>query len=97
MKVNFIGVAVAALLMLISVFWLRNLTLSMFVIVLNQMFRCVYSEVILSTKIQINVLKDIFLEIVMTAVFIKAKIIIKNIVIKKPVPADIYIKALSIY
>lgn len=72
MKVNFIGVAVAALLMLISVFWLRNLTLSMFVIVLNQMFRCVYSEIILSTKIQINVLKDIFLEIVMTAVFITA-------------------------
>ena len=70
LAVNFAGVIVAAITTGISVFWLGNLTLAMFGIVINQMFRCVFGELILAKKIKIRVLKDIILEAAMAAAFI---------------------------
>lgn len=70
MKVNLSGVLVAIVTTVISVFWMKNLTLAMLSIVINQMFRCVYAEIVLSKKIEIYVLKDIITEIIMTILFI---------------------------
>ena len=70
LAVNFAGVIVAAITTGISVFWLGNLTLAMFGIVINQMFRCVFGELILAKKINIRVLKVIILEAAMAAAFI---------------------------
>lgn len=70
--VNIIGVAFAIVTTLISVFWMKNLTLAMLSVVLNQMFRCIYAEIVLSKHIGVTVIRDICLETVMTVMFICA-------------------------
>ncbi len=70
LKVNCVGVLIAVLTTILSVFVLDNLTLAMMSIVINQMFRCIYAEAVLSKKINIPVKIDIFLEIILTLVFI---------------------------
>ncbi len=72
LRVNLVGVCVAALTTAVSVFWLRNLTLAMVSVVINQMFRCVYAELSLSKAAELSVKKDIALEGLLTAVFILA-------------------------
>lgn len=70
LKVNCVGVVVAVLTMAISVFVLNNLTFAMVSIVINQMFRCIYAELVLSKKIEISVRKDVVLEAILTMAFI---------------------------
>lgn len=68
--INVIGVAVAAVTTAISVFVLQNLTLAMMTIVVNQMFRCILGEFILSKRMNVSVVKDNILEAVLTVLFI---------------------------
>ena len=72
LQVNLIGVAFAAVTTAISVFWLKNLTLAMLSMVVNQMFRCIYAELVLSKRTGVPVLRDILLESVLTVVFVCA-------------------------
>lgn len=68
--INVAGVAVAAVTTALSVFVLQNLTLAMMTIVVNQMFRCILGESILSMRMGISVLKDNIFEVVLTVLFI---------------------------
>ena len=70
LKVNCSGVVVAVLTTTISVFILNNLTLAMVSIVINQMFRCICAELVLSKKLEISVRKDVALEAILAVVFI---------------------------
>lgn len=72
LKVNIVGVIIAAITTGISVFWLHSLTLAMMSIVLNQMARCIYAEIVLARFIGFNVMKDTLYEILLTALFIFA-------------------------
>ncbi len=72
LRVNLVGVAVAALTTAVSVFWLKSLTLAMVSIVINQMFRCIYAELCLAKTVKLSAVKDIVLEGALTAVFIAA-------------------------
>lgn len=70
LHVNLIGVVVAVFTTIVSVFWLKNLTLSMISIVINQMFRCVYAELVLTKEICMECMSDIIYEILLTVLFI---------------------------
>lgn len=70
LRINIIGLILAAFSTAVCVFLLNNLTVSMISIVVNQMICCIYAEIILSKHINIRVLKDIIFEIILTAVFI---------------------------
>lgn len=70
MQVNIVGVILAGITTFISVFMLKDLTLAMISIVCNQLFRCVYAEVITSRFISINVIHDVILEIILVILFI---------------------------
>ena len=70
LKVNLTGLAVAAITTLISVFWLKNLTLAMLSMVINQIFRCNYAELVLARHIGLNIVKDAVCEFALVATFI---------------------------
>ena len=70
LKVNLIGVFVAILTTIVSVFIMRSLTLAMLCIVINQVFRCVYAEFVLSKEMNVHIAKDSILEIVLSILFI---------------------------
>jgi O-antigen/teichoic acid export membrane protein len=72
MKVNLIALFVAVTATLISVFILNDLTISVLSILLSQVFRTIYAEIILSKCIRIHVAKDIAYEFAITAVFVVA-------------------------
>lgn len=68
--INVAGVLVAVLTTALSVFVLQNLTLAMVTIVLNQMFRCILGEFMLSKSINVPVVRDNILEVFLTILFI---------------------------
>lgn len=70
LQVNLVGVAVAALTTVLSVFLAESLTLAMMCIVINQMVRCILGELLLARRAGLSVSRDILLEIGMTVLFI---------------------------
>lgn len=72
LQVNVVGVGVAVVTTAISIFWLESLTLAMVSIVVNQMFRGIYAEFVLSREIGISVFRDILCEVGLTVVFVLA-------------------------
>ncbi len=70
--VNLIGVGFAIITTVLSVFVLQDLSAAMLSVVLNQMFRCVIAEWVLSKKIKVHIMRDVFEEILLTIVFIAA-------------------------
>jgi O-antigen/teichoic acid export membrane protein len=70
LKVNSIGVFVAILTTCVSVFIMHNLTCAMISIVVNQMFRCVYAEFVLSKEMKVHIVKETILEITLSVIFI---------------------------
>ncbi len=70
LKVNCVGVVVSIFTTVISVSILDSLTLAMISIVVNQIFRCVYAEIVISKKINVMITKDIAFEILLTTIFI---------------------------
>lgn len=70
MKCNIAALALSAVLTVVSTLILNNVTAAIISILVVLIFRCILSELILSTKISINVVKDIVIELVMTAAFI---------------------------
>jgi O-antigen/teichoic acid export membrane protein len=70
LSVNVISVVLSMITTLFFTILLKNLTLSVLLIVMLLAFRCVIAEIILSKLININVTKDIILEIVMSSIFI---------------------------
>ncbi len=72
MKVNLIALLVAVISTILSVFIWKDLTISVFSILLSQTFRTIYAELILSKYIRIHVWKDIIYEFTITVVFVAA-------------------------
>ena len=68
--INLASVAVAALTTAVSVFALRNLTLAMMSVVVNQMFCCITGEIVLSKRMNVAVAKDNVLEVLLTVLFV---------------------------
>lgn len=68
--VNVISVAFSCLSTLMACVIFKSLTIAMMAMVFNQMFRCIIAELILSKYIGYKPLKDIIIEVVMTAIFI---------------------------
>lgn len=70
MKCNMAALALSVVLTLVSTLLLNSVTAAIISILIVLIFRCILSEIILSTKLPIKVIKDIFIEIVMTVAFI---------------------------
>ena len=70
MKCNMAALALSVVLTLVSTLLLNSVTAAIISILIVLVFRCILSEIILSTKLPIKVIKDIFIEIVMTVAFI---------------------------
>lgn len=68
--INLVGLGVAVVTTLLSVFILQNLTMAMMSIVINQMFRCILGESILSGRMKFSAAKDNILEVALTLLFI---------------------------
>lgn len=66
---NLVSVGVSALLAYIAVFILNNQILSIIVIVVGIAVRSIYSEVIVSKRLKISVISDIFLEVALSTIF----------------------------
>lgn len=70
MVLNWTTVCLSLITTYIFIFVLENLSLTVLSITLLLVFKCILSEVMLSKIININVWKDIFLELILTAIFI---------------------------
>ena len=70
MKCNIAALTLSVVCTLVSIMLLNSVTAAIISILIVLIFRCILSEVILSTKISVNVVKDIFIELVMTVAFI---------------------------
>lgn len=70
MKCNIAALALSIILTVLSTLILNSVTAAIISILIVLIFRCVLSEVCLSTKLPIKVIKDIIIELVMTVVFI---------------------------
>ena len=70
LKVNVLTAAVSFILTIIFTSFLRNLDLSIISIIFLITLRCILAEIILSNNLQVLITKDIFLELIMTTVFI---------------------------
>lgn len=68
--VNALTLVLSLISTLILIFWFKNLTLAVFSIFMLLAFRCILAEILLSKIIEVNVLKDIILEVVVTILFI---------------------------
>lgn len=79
LKVNFLGVCIAFITTGICIFLLENLTLAILSIVVNQMIRCNYAEIVLGKTIQLNIGKDILYENILVVLFIYSNWIIGGI------------------
>ncbi len=72
LKVNVIGVILASITTVISVFIMESLTAAMVSIVINQIFRCIYAEFTLAKTIDVKVTKPVISEVVLSIIFILA-------------------------
>ena len=70
--VNVVTVSLSVIITLITTYWLHNLDLAVASIVFLLAFRCVFAELLLSTVLDVNVKKDIMLELTLTVIFIGA-------------------------
>lgn len=78
LRINLWGIAVAGGTMLISVFLLKNLTLAVLSIVINQCWRCFIGERMLSKQIGIRYKQDSILELLVTGAFIASHLLIND-------------------
>ena len=70
MKCNMAALALSVVCILTSTFLLNSVTAAIISILVVLIFRCIISELILSTKISVDVTKDIIIELLMTVAFI---------------------------
>lgn len=70
MKCNMAALALSVVLTLVSTLVLNSVTAAIISILIVLIIRCILSEMILSTKFPIKVVKDIIIELVMTLAFI---------------------------
>lgn len=70
MKCNMAALGLSVILTLVSTLVLNSVTAAIISILIVLIFRCVLSEIILSTKMPIKVIKDIVIELIMTVAFI---------------------------
>ena len=70
MKCNMAALGLSVVLTLVSTLVLNSVTAAIISILIVLIFRCVLSEIILSTKMPIKVIKDIVIELIMTVAFI---------------------------
>ena len=70
MKYNLIKLDLSVILVGVSTYVFNSVTAAVLSILIVLIFRCILSEVILSTKLPIKVVKDIIIELVMTLAFI---------------------------
>ena len=72
LKVNAVGVLLACITTVISVFIMESLTAAMVSIVINQIFRCIYAELTLAKTLKLQVVRRIIFEVVLSVIFILA-------------------------
>ncbi|MGM9535028.1 MAG: lipopolysaccharide biosynthesis protein [Intestinibacter sp.] len=77
--INAISLALSAVLTVVSVFMLNNLTLAILSIVFLLGFRCILGEIVLTKTMNILIYKDIILETALTLIFICSSWFINNI------------------
>ena len=70
MKCNMAALGLSVVLTLVSTLVLNSVTAAIISILIVLIFRCVLSEIILSAKMPIKVIKDIVIELIMTVAFI---------------------------
>lgn len=70
LNINIITLILSGILTLISTVLMDNLDFAILSIVILMAFRGIVSEIFISKKLDINVTKDIFLELVMTIIFV---------------------------
>lgn len=70
LKVNLLSVVLSLITTIVTVFILKNLTLSVLSIVFLLAFRCIISELFLARYLNISVIKDISVENLLVVVFI---------------------------
>lgn len=75
--VNLVSIILSLILSLISIFLLGNFLLAVISILVLIIFKSIYSEISLSKYIDINIFKDIILEICMTIIFITINFFLK--------------------
>lgn len=77
---NIVTVILSIITTLITVVYLGNLDLVVLSIVILIIFRCVFAEVLLTKQININVKLDIYLELVMTVIFLFTSWVVDNFI-----------------
>lgn len=70
LKINLLSLFLSALITLLTTVLFKNLNVAILSIVFILAFRCSLAEIYLSKTLQIDIFKDIFLELVMTLIFI---------------------------
>lgn len=80
LNINIITVLLSGIVTVITCFWLHNLSLSIFSIVILLAFRCIFAELLLSKYIKINVKNDILIESILTGIFIYSSWYISGII-----------------
>lgn len=80
LAVNLISLIMSIMITVLTTYILHNLNLAIFSIVLLVGFRTILSEVLLAKFIEINVIKDIFLEIILIGVFIITAWFFNNVI-----------------
>lgn len=70
LTVNFSALLMSIVLSIFLIFYMKNLTLSIYAIVVTLGFRAFLSDIILSDFLQVNIRKDLFVELILTILFI---------------------------
>lgn len=70
LNVNIITVILSIILSILTIFALDNLELGVLTILILVAFRCITSEILLSKRLNINLVKDIIREIILVSLFI---------------------------
>jgi hypothetical protein len=70
LKINFITLILSVIVTSLTTLVLKNLDLAIVSIVIFLAFRCILAEILLSKILEINIYKDITLELIMTFIFI---------------------------
>lgn len=76
--INLLTVLVSAVLSILCVFVLRNLTLAVLSIVVLIAFRCITAELIMAKSLNVSVKKDIVMELILACAFILSSWLVGN-------------------
>lgn len=76
---NVLTLAVTLVVSSFTVFYLKNISLTVVGIIFCIAFRCVFAEMLLSTILNIRVVSELFIETLLTAIFITSNLLLGNL------------------